>query len=165
MTDLSPNQGLILECAAAISDDQLTIIAEGVEYVIHHDVHALAHMKPFVQEMHTASGLLERVQESTLSIAEVEQQLIAFFVAHCEPHKTLLCGNSIWVDRSFLKKYMPQFEALFFYRMIDVSTVKELAKRWYPQLPEFKKQKKHTALSDLHESIGELRYYRENLFK
>lgn len=165
MTGLSPERDEILQVAAMVTDDTLNVVAEGTEYVIHHDASALAHMDSKVRAMHTNSGLLTAVQESQLKIADVEQKLIAYFIEHCKPHKTLLCGNSIWVDRAFLKKYMPQFEALFFYRMIDVSTIKELASRWYPQLPNFEKQKKHTALSDLHESIEELRYYRKNIFK
>jgi oligoribonuclease len=165
MTGLSPEQDSILQCAALVSDDQLNSVAEGVEYVIHHNPEALVSMHQEVRAMHTKSGLLDRVYQSSHNLADVEQKLINFFNTHCEPHKTLLCGNSIWVDRAFLKRRMPRFEVLFFYRMIDVSTIKELALRWYPKLPPFKKQKNHTALADISESITELSYYREHIFK
>ena len=113
--------------------------------------------------MHTESGLLDQVAHADYTIKQVEELLIQFFYTQCAPKKTLLCGNSIWVDRSFLKKYMPAFESLFHYRMIDVSTFKELSAHWYPTMPKFKKNKKHTALSDMHESIAELRYYKSNI--
>jgi oligoribonuclease len=164
MTGLSPEQDSILQCAALVTDDQLKPVAEGIEYSIQHNAEALAHMHHEVRSMHTKSGLLDRVSQSPHTRADVEQKLINFFHTHCEPRKTLLCGNSIWVDRAFLKRHMPRFEALFFYRMIDVSTIKELALRWYPKLPQFKKQKQHTALADISESIAELRYYREHIF-
>lgn len=164
MTGLSPEQDVILQCAVAVTDDQLTVVTEGVEYVIHNIPTALLHMHENVRTMHTKSGLLERVAQSKLPLIEVENALIVFFNTYCEPKKTLLCGNSIWVDRTFLKKYMPRFEALFYYRMIDVSSIKELATRWYPKLASFAKKKNHTALTDLHESIAELHYYRKNIF-
>jgi oligoribonuclease len=165
MTGLSPEHDTILQCAALVTDHELNPVAEGIEYTIHHTPQQLAAMHQDVRTMHSASGLLELVHRSTNAVAEVEEKLIAFFTLHCEPHKTLLCGNSIWVDRGFLKQHMPRFEALFFYRMIDVSTIKELALRWYPQLPQYSKQKRHTARADLAESIAELAYYRKHIFK
>jgi len=164
MTGLSPERDTILQCAVLVTDDQLKPVAEGVEYVIHHTPEMLTSMHQEVRAMHTKSGLLERISQSPHALAVVEQALIGFFNTHCEPHKTLLCGNSIWVDRAFLKRYMPRFESLFFYRMIDVSTIKELALRWYPKLPQFKKQKQHTALADISESIAELSYYKKHIF-
>lgn len=164
MTGLLPEKDIILQCAALVTDDQLNPVAEGVEYVINCADAQLKHMHPDVRIMHTKSGLFERVQQSSHTLADVEDKLIAFFTAHCEPQKTLLCGNSIWVDRTFLKRHMPHFEALFHYRMIDVSTIKELALRWYPKLAPFEKQKNHTALADLHESIAELVYYKKHTF-
>jgi oligoribonuclease len=165
MTGLLPERDSILQCAALVTDDQLQPVADGIEYIIHQRDNAFESMHHEVQAMHTKSGLLDRVSQSPHTLADVEQKLINFFNTHCEPHKTLLCGNSIWVDRTFLKKHMPRFEALFFYRMIDVSTIKELALRWYPTLPQFKKQKQHTALADISESIAELGYYRKHIFK
>jgi len=164
MTGLVPARDQILQCAATVTDDALNLLTDGVEYVIHYDERALAHMEPMVRSMHTSSGLLARVTESQLSLQQAEDKLIEFFNQYCEPKKTLLCGNSIWVDRAFLRHHMPRFEALFFYRMIDVSTIKELTLRWYPQLPQFEKQKRHIALSDVHESIAELKYYKEHVF-
>ncbi len=164
MTGLSPEADAILQCAALVTDDQLNPVGDGIEYVIHHTQESFVHMSDFVRTMHIKSGLLERVQKSSSSIEAVEDKLIAFFNEHCEPQKTLLCGNSIWVDRTFLKKHMPRFEALLHYRMIDVSTIKELAHRWYPQTQDFKKVKNHTALEDLQESIAELVYYKKTIF-
>lgn len=164
MTGLSPETNTILQCAALVTDDQLNPVCDGVEYVIHHTHVQLSTMHDFVRAMHTKSGLLERVQQSPDTLDAVEHKLVAFFNEYCEPQKTLLCGNSIWVDRMFLKKYMPRFEALFHYRMIDVSTVKELAHRWYPKNEEFKKVKNHTALEDLRESVAELIYYKNRIF-
>lgn len=164
MTGLSPDRDIILQCAAAVTNNELAVVAEGAEYVIGWTSAQLEHMDAVVRAMHTNSGLLERVQQSTHLLAEVEQALITFFNTHCEPYKTLLCGNSIWVDRAFLKRHMPRFEALLHYRMIDVSTVKELTLRWYPDLAPFEKKKQHTALADLYESIDELLYYKHHIF-
>lgn len=164
MTGLSPEIDTILQCAALVTDNQLNPMSDGVEHVIHHSRDALMHMNNYVRAMHTKSGLLERVQNAYDAMDEVEDKLIVFFNHHCEPQKTLLCGNSIWVDRMFLKKYMPRFEALFHYRMIDVSTIKELAHRWYPEIQDFKKVKNHTALEDLQESVAELVYYKKRIF-
>lgn len=164
MTGLEPEHNSIVQCAVAVTNNALDIIDAGVEYVIHHTEQELSGMDPAVRSMHTKSGLLAKASASPLSLTQAEDKLIAFFTAHCEPKKTLLCGNSIWVDRTFLRRYMPRFEALFYYRMIDVSTLKELVLRWYPQLPQFEKKKQHVALSDVHESIAELRYYRNHIF-
>jgi oligoribonuclease len=164
MTGLNPEKDVILQCAALVSNNVLEQVADGIEYSIHQQPELLQIMDPFVAKMHTKSGLLEKVQQSTHSMSQVEKYLIAFFKQHCIPGETLLCGNSIWVDRSFLKKQMPEFESLFYYRMIDVSTIKELAIRWYPSIPIFKKQKKHTALADIQESINELAYYKQHIF-
>ncbi len=164
MTGLLPEKDCILQCAVAVTDDQLSVVTQGVEYVISTAPEALAHMHHDVLTMHTKSGLLERIAQSKLSLVHVEDALIAFFNTYCEPQKTLLCGNSIWVDRTFLRRHMPRLEALFYYRMVDVSTIKELVVRWYPTLTPFPKKKNHTALADLHESIAELGYYKENIF-
>lgn len=165
MTGLSPEKDSILQCAALVTDDQLKPVAEGIEYVINCADAQLIQMHPDVRAMHTKSDLLERVQQSPHTLTAVENALIELFTTHCQVRKTLLCGNSVWVDRTFLKRHMPRFEALFHYRMIDVSTIKELALRWYPKLTPFEKQKNHTALADLHESIAELVYYKLSVFK
>lgn len=164
MTGLNPEKDVILQCAAIVTNDSFDIVAEGVEYTIHQSSECFIDIDPVVVKMHTKSGLLERVKQAKFNLSHVEELLINFFNQHCIPGKTLLCGNSIWVDRSFLKKQMPRFEALFYYRMIDISTLKELANRWYPHLPKFEKQKKHTALADIKESIAELAYYKKHMF-
>ncbi len=164
MTGLSPEKDTILQCAAVVTDNQLTVIAESVEYTIYHTPNELVQMNEHVRTLHTNSGLLERVYLSLETLPQVEDALIKFFKSYCEPHNTLLCGNSIWVDRMFLKQYMPRFEALLHYRMVDVSTLKELVLRWYPTLAPFPKTKRHTAHADLRESIDELIYYQKNCF-
>jgi oligoribonuclease len=164
MTGLEPTYDHILQMAAVVTDQNLTVRAEGPELIIHQPIEHMKTIPPIVQKMHTQSGLLNKVAESTISVVEAEQTMINFVKHYCIPGRTLLCGNSIWVDRAFLKRYMPQLEALFHYRMIDVSSVKELILHWYPQHPPFKKEKEHTALADVYESIAELKYYRTHYF-
>lgn len=164
MTGLDPMHDHILQIAAIVTDQHLEFKAEGPEIVIHQPTEHLVDMHPEVRTMHTDSGLLNKVFASKTSIEFAEQEMIVFAKKYCIPDTTILCGNSIWVDRTFIKWYMPQFDKLLYYRMIDVSTIKELVARWYPQDEKFKKKKQHTALADIRESIDELRYYRKHYF-
>jgi oligoribonuclease len=164
MTGLIPEKHHILQIAAIVTDQTLTVRAEGPEIVIHQPVEHVRGMDGVVLAMHTNSGLLNKVTASHTSIGLAEQEIISFTNQHCISGMTILCGNSIWVDRTFLKQHMPSFERMLHYRMIDVSSVKELVNRWYPDQKPFKKQKQHTARSDIYESIAELKYYREHYF-
>jgi len=165
MTGLDPETCAIVEIATIVTNGNLEVIAEGPNLVIHQPDEVLATMTPFVRELHTRSGLLERITSSTVSLAEAEAETLAFLEPHCTKGATPLCGNSVWKDRAFLERYMPRVVALLHYRMIDVSTIKEVVKRWYPA--EFhapKKRESHRALDDIRESIDELRWYRARVF-
>lgn len=164
MSGLDPERHVILEIASMVTDWDLKIVAEGPDIVIFHPKDELASMEEWSRQHHNASGLLEKVLSSPISCEEAERQTIEFLSNYAEPGKSPLCGNSVWQDRRFLVRHMPELEAFFHYRNIDVSTIKELAKRWYPSLPAYKKQKAHLALLDIKESIRELRYYREKVF-
>lgn len=168
MTGLDPHRHVIIEIATLLTDDHLNIVAEGPDLVVHATPEELAEMGPYVTEMHTKSGLLEAVKASTITVEDAQRQTLAFLSAHIdEPRSVPLCGNSIGTDRRFLQEYMPDLEAFFHYRNVDVSTVKELAKRWQPEviaaMPE--KESHHRALDDIRESIDELIHYRETLFR
>ena len=166
MTGLDPERDVIIEIATLITDSQLTLIAEGPELAIHQPESILAGMDEWNQTHHKASGLLERVRASKVSMAEAQAQTLAFLTQHVEENTAPLCGNSVWQDRRFLSRYMPDLEAFLHYRLIDVSTLKELAARWQPQLLQgVQKKNAHTALSDIRESVEELRYYREHFLQ
>ena len=169
MTGLDAETDVILEVATLVTDADLNVVAEGPAFAIHQDDSVLAGMDDWNTEHHAASGLTERVRQSPVSLVEAEAVTLAFVKRHCEAGQAPLCGNSIWQDRRFLAKHMPTLNDYLHYRIVDVSTVKELARRWKPELVEgdtaFKKQNAHRALADIHESIAELRYYREHLFK
>jgi oligoribonuclease len=167
MTGLEPDRHVIVEIATIITDDELAIVAEGPDLVIHASDDELAQMGDFVTAMHTKSGLLPEIKASTISVRDAEEQTLAFLKAHISEARTVpLCGNSIGTDRRFLQEYMPELEAFVHYRNVDVSTIKELAKRWHPDvlgaMPE--KETTHRALDDIKESIAELAHYRETLF-
>ncbi|TRW48511.1 oligoribonuclease [Aliidiomarina halalkaliphila] len=165
MTGLSPEEDVIIEIATIVTDDQLNIIAEGPVLAVHQSKTRMAAMDEWNTRTHTGSGLVARVQQSKYREAEAEAETIAFLEKHVAPGKSPMCGNSICQDRRFLARYMPTLEAFFHYRNLDVSTVKELAKRWKPEiLPGFAKHNKHEALADIRESIEELKYYREHFF-
>jgi oligoribonuclease len=164
MTGLDPERHVILEIASVLTDESLNIIAEGPCIAIHPSIEALTAMDDWSREHHLHSGLLGRVDVSPYDQQAAEQLTLAFIMPHSRKGLSPLCGNSIWQDRRFLIKHMPALEAFFHYRNIDVSSVKELVRRWYPALPPFQKQKTHTALSDIKESIAELQYYRKNVF-
>jgi oligoribonuclease len=168
MTGLEPQRHVIVEIATLITDDHLNIVAEGPDLVIHASTEQLAEMGPFVTEMHTKSGLLPQIIASTITVEEAQLQTLEFLRAHIsEAGSVPLCGNSIGTDRRFLQEYMPDLEVFFHYRNVDVSTIKELAKRWKPDvlasMPE--KESAHRALDDIRESINELIHYRDTLFQ
>jgi oligoribonuclease len=168
MTGLDPERERIIELACLITDGQLQPVADGPELVIHQPEDVLAAMDDWNKRHHGQSGLIERVRASTVTEAEAEAAVVAFIDQHCAPkERPPLAGNSIHQDRRFIHKYLPKLDARLHYRMIDVSTVKELGRRWYPALYDKRpsKNEAHRALDDIRESIAELRYYRESLFK
>ncbi|PCM45147.1 oligoribonuclease [Marinobacter sp. ANT_B65] len=166
MTGLDPEKERIIEMATIITDSELNLVAEGPVIAVHQPDNLLDAMDEWCTRTHGESGLTKRVRESKVSEAEAEQQTLAFLKEYLEAGKSPLCGNSIGQDRRFLVKYMPQLEDFFHYRNLDVSTVKELARRWRPDvLKGVKKQGSHQALDDIRDSINELRYYREHFFK
>jgi oligoribonuclease len=165
MTGLDPQTCAIVEIATLITDSSLEVIAEGPNLVIHQPEHVLATMDDVVVQMHTRSGLLQRIRSATTSLAEAEAASLAFLQEHCEPRSSPLCGNSIWKDRQFIERYMPRFDAHLHYRNIDVSTLKELVRRWHPAEAAARKKETHRALDDIVESIEELRWYRDRVFK
>lgn len=164
MTGLDPERHVILEIATLVTDGHLDVVREGPDIAIRWPEETLEAMDAWSATQHRASGLLERARNSPHDAGSAERITIQFVAQFCEGGKTPLCGNSIWQDRRFLIRHMPELEALFHYRMIDVSSIKELVRRWYPALPRFEKKKSHLALADIRESIGELRYYRERVF-
>jgi len=167
MTGLEPARHVIVEIATIITDDQLEIVAEGPDLVIHADEVQLSEMDDFVTDMHTKSGLLEQIRLSSTHLEEATQLTLDFIMEHVKkPRSVPLCGNSIGTDRRFLDAYMPEIENFLHYRSIDVSTAKELARRWNPAVLKGVPQKEtsHRALDDIRESITELRHYKEHLF-
>lgn len=164
MSGLDPEQHVIVEIASIVTDAQLNVVAEGPDLAIHHSKEVLAAMDEWSRKHHGTSGLLRRMETSTCSCARAEQETLAFLSQYTKKGKSPLCGNSICQDRRFLIKHMPELETHFHYRNIDVSSIKELVKRWYPGMAPFQKRKDHLALSDIRESIDELRYYRRHVF-
>ncbi|WP_144775698.1 oligoribonuclease [Marinobacter maritimus] len=166
MTGLDPEKERIIEMATIITDSELNLVAEGPVVAINQPDSLLDAMDEWCTRTHGESGLTKRVRESKVSEAEAEQQTLAFLKEYMEKGESPLCGNSIGQDRRFLVKYMPELEDFFHYRNLDVSTVKELARRWRPDVLEgVKKQGSHLALDDIRDSINELRHYREHFFK
>jgi oligoribonuclease len=163
MTGLLPDSHHILEIACVVTDVNLNIIGEGPVLAIHQPEAILAEMDAWNVKQHTRSGLIARVRESRVTEADAEKQILAFLEALVAVGKSPLCGNSICLDRRFMYRYMPKLEAFFHYRLLDVSTIKELALRWKPELLKgLTKQSKHLALDDIKDSIAELVYYREH---
>jgi oligoribonuclease len=166
MTGLNPDTDLIIEIATIVTDKDLTILAQGPVIAVHQSDEALAAMDDWNQHHHGQSGLIDRVKASKIDDAEAERLTLEFLKQWLPARTSPICGNSIGQDRRFLVRYMPELEAYFHYRNLDVSTLKELAARWAPDLKEgFKKETKHQALDDIIESIEELRYYREHFIK
>ncbi len=165
MTGLDAATCAIVEIATLITEGDLTLVAEGPNLVITQPEEALARMAPEVVAMHEKNGLLARIRASTTSLAEAEAATLAFVREHCEHREAPLAGNSIHKDRQFIERYMPALHGYLHYRNVDVSTVKELARRWYPgRVPVYEKGDKHRALDDIRESIGELLHYRAHVF-
>jgi oligoribonuclease len=167
MTGLEPATDVIVEIATLITDDELNVIAEGPDLVIHQADEKLALMQEVVVNMHTRSGLLEAIKTSTVTLEEAGALTLAFIKEHVtEPRSVPLCGNSIGTDRRFLAAYLPEIENYLHYRSVDVSSLKELVKRWYPSLRDarVKKESAHRALDDIKASVEELRFYREHAF-
>jgi oligoribonuclease len=166
MSGLDPDRDVILEIATLITDATLTVVAEGPVFAIHQSDAILDGMDDWNREHHGASGLTGRVRLSRISTAEAEAESLAFIAAHCTPRSSPLCGNSIHQDRRFIARYMPALDRYLHYRNIDVSTVKELVRRWYPDgPPPPEKRHAHLALDDIRESIEELRFYRATAFR
>ncbi|NLO80090.1 MAG: oligoribonuclease [Xanthomonadaceae bacterium] len=166
MTGLDTEKDRIIEIATVVTDSQLNILAEGPVLAIHQDEDVLSAMDSWNTKQHTTSGLLDRVRRSTIDEAEAERLTLEFLRQWVPPNTSPMCGNSICQDRRFLHRCMPELERYFHYRHIDVSTLKELAARWAPEiLPGFVKQGTHLALEDIKESIAELRYYREHFIR
>lgn len=166
MTGLDPETDCIIEIATVVTSPQLEIVAEGPVIAIHQPNTRLAEMDEWNTKQHTKSGLVERVLSSTATTAEAETETLNFLRNWVSPGKSPMCGNSICQDRRFLARYMPTLEKYFHYRHLDVSTLKILAQLWKPKVAEhFKKTSQHLALSDIHDSIDELRHYREYLIQ
>jgi oligoribonuclease len=166
MTGLRPEVDRIIEVAVVVTDGKLEILAQGPVLAIHQPDSVLAAMDAWNTATHGRSGLTERVRASTVTEAEAQTRLIDFLRPWVPPGKSPMCGNSICQDRRFMARTMPEFEAYFHYRNLDVSTVKELCKRWRPEVAKaFAKRSAHTALADIEESIDELRHYREHFFR
>ena len=165
MTGLDPERDRIIEIAAIVTDDELNILAEGPVLALAQPEDRLNAMDEWNLSHHQASGLLDRVRASRVTEAAAEQEILAFVASHVQRDAAPLCGNSIWQDRRFLARYMPDLEGYLHYRSIDVSSIKELARRWRPDLADgFVKRNAHRALSDIRESIAELAYYRAQRF-
>lgn len=166
MSGLDPEKERLLEIAVVVTGPQLTPRIEGPVLVIHQSSDLLDRMDAWNKGTHGKSGLIDKVKSSTMSEAEAEQQLLDFIKRYVPKSASPLCGNTISQDRRFLVKYMPKLEAYLHYRNLDVSTLKELSRRWKPSVFEsFKKQQRHTALADVHESIDELLHYREHFIR
>jgi len=166
MTGLDPAKERIIEVAVVVTEADLTLVAEGPVLVIHQPNSLLDAMDSWNKSTHSKSGLIDKVKASTLTEAEAEDLLLRFLSQHVPAGKSPLCGNTVSQDRRFMYAYMPRLEQFFHYRNLDVSTLKELARRWVPAIYKgFEKQSKHEALADIYESIDELKYYREKWLK
>ena len=166
MTGLDPERHRIIEIATVVTDKDLNVLGQGPVIAIHQPQAELDAMDDWCTSTHTGSGLVQRIQESKISEAQAEQQTLDFLKQYLDAGVSPICGNSIGQDRRFLVRYMPQLEAFFHYRNLDVSTLKELARRWAPQvLDSVQKQSRHLALDDVLDSIAELKHYREHFLK
>ncbi len=166
MTGLDPRHDRIIEIATVVTDANLNVVAEGPVFAVHQSDELINGMDEWNTNQHHKSGLVERVQQSKITEAMAEAQTLEFLREFTVDGKSPMCGNSVWQDRRFLTAYMPNLEKYFHYRLVDVSTLKELALRWAPVIYNgFKKESAHLALSDIHDSINELKYYRQHLLK
>lgn len=166
MSGLAPDSDRIIEVAIVVTDSQLVTVAEAPVLVVHQSDAVLAGMDEWNKSTHGRTGLTERVRASQLTEGQVEQRMLDFLAAHVPNRTSPMCGNSVCQDRRFLARYMPRLEAYFHYRNLDVSTLKELVRRWRPELTKgLVKKGKHEALADIYESIEELKYYREHFLR
>lgn len=168
MTGLDASKDVILEIASLITDTQLNIIAQGPHYIIHQPDLILDTMIPIVHTMHKESGLTNLVKISNISLERAHQETYTFLKQHCQRRNTFLAGNSVWMDRTFLDRYMPKITGYVHYRLVDVSTIKILTRAWYPEKNDPTKDEKkgtHRALDDIRESLSELKQYRTQFFK
>jgi oligoribonuclease len=163
MTGLQPDADRVIEIAMLVTDPQLNVLATGPLLVVHQPDEVLDAMDTWNKSTHAKTGLIERVRASSLTEADAERQALEFVSAHVPANVSPMCGNSICQDRRFLARWMPRLEAHFHYRNLDVSTLKELVRRWKPELKAFSKEGKHEALADILESIEELKFYRKNV--
>lgn len=164
MSGLDPEKDVILEVATIVTDGNLKILAEGPVIAIHQTENIFEGMDAWNTRHHTQSGLVDRCRKSKITVADAEKMTLDFIKPFTQERGNVLCGNSITQDRRFLYKYMPKLSGWLNYRNVDVSSIKELTFRWYPNLPEFEKMEKHQALDDIRESIAELEYYRKKIF-
>ena len=167
MTGLDPDSDVIVEIATLVTDDDLEVVAEGPDLVVHQPPEVLDRMGDFVRAMHTKSGLLEAIESSTITLAEAGEATLAFLREHiAEPGTVPLCGNSIGTDRRFLIRWLPEVDGFLHYRSVDVTSIRELARRWNPEVLKSAPEKSggHRALDDIRESLVELRHYRQHLF-
>lgn len=167
MTGLKPENDMILEIATLITNNKLELIAKGPEFIIHQSDVVLETMNDWCKKQHSKTGLTQAVRDSIVSLAQAEQQTLEFIQLYCKKETSPLCGNTVYQDRAFLRKHMPKIDQFLHYRIIDVSSIKELVKRWYPKDPltEFKKSDTHRALTDIQESVNELKQYHDAFFK
>jgi oligoribonuclease len=165
MSGLDPRACHILEIATLVTDARLDVIAEGPDIVVHQPDEVLDAMDDWCTEHHGASGLTEAVRKSDISVQEAEGRTLEFLSQFTRPGTSPLCGNSVWQDRRFIIEYMPALDRFLHYRIVDVSTIKELARRWYPSTTPPTKRESHRALDDIRESIAELKFYRESFFR
>lgn len=166
MTGLNVERDVILEIATIITDSDLNIVAQGPVFILHQSDNTLKIMDEFVKNMHAKSGLTDKVKASDISLLQAYEQTFAFIKQYCTKGSAMLAGNSVWQDRAFLVKYMPEIVEYLHYRIIDISAIKMLVRRWYAKSPyaEFKKPETHRALEDIKQSIEELRHYRKHFF-
>ena len=166
MTGLDPEKERIIEIASIVTDKHLNILAEGPNLVVRQPMTLLKKMDAWNQKQHKKSGLLDEVRKSKITVKQAERATLDFLKPYCVAGKTTLCGNAIYHDRRFLIKYMPRLNRFLHYRLVDVSTIKEIVRRWYPKNKEIpQKGDRHRALADIRESIEELRFYKETYFK
>ena len=165
MTGLDINRDRIIEIATLVTDGELNLIAEGPNLAVHVSEEAIAGMDEWNTTHHHRSGLVDRIRAEGVGVEDAQARTLAFLEEHVEPNTAPLCGNSVWNDKRFLEKEMPDIVAFLHYRMIDVSTVKELARRWYPEVPRYEKTGAHLALDDIRESVEELRHFRGRVFR
>ncbi len=164
-TGLNPGADVILEIASVVTDSELNVLAEGPVLAIHQPDDVLDAMDEWNTRTHGESGLVERVRASSETVESAEAKTLEFLKRYCKRRTAPLCGNSVHVDRLYIRKYMPGLHDFLHYRNVDVSTVKELVRRWYPELEPYEKEGSHRALEDIMESIGELRFYRDKVFR